>query len=145
MKVLGCHHTGITVSNRDRSVAWYCEMFGFTAGPKWETQGPGIEQIIGIPGVHIKGCHLQLGGYLLELIEYVSPKSKQVDLSTSNIGSGHFGFVVDNVDEAYEVLKAKGVRFKGVPATGRPGGPKACYFLDPDGIPLELVQPPKPS
>ncbi len=143
MKVLGCHHTGMTVRNLERSVAWYCDTFGFKARPSFDAQGPGIEQIIGIPGVHIKGCHLELGGYFLELIEYVTPPGKAMDLSTSNVGSGHFAFVVDDIDQVYQNLKAKGVRFKGAPVQGRPGGPTACYFVDPDGIPLELVQPPK--
>ena len=143
MKVLSCHHTGITVKNLERSVAWYCEMLGFKVLLSFESNGPGIAQVTGIPNVHIKGTHLQLGDYDVELIEYVSPQGKEVDLSTSYIGSGHIGLMVDDVQGLYEQLKAKGVRFKGAPIASRPGRLPVCYFLDPDGVPLELMQAPK--
>ena len=37
-------------------------------------------------------------------------------------------------------LKAKGVMFKSEPTRAAPDRPLACYFLDPDGITLELNQ-----
>ncbi len=56
--------------------------------------------------------------------------------------------MVEDLAAAYADLKAKGVRFKSAPVEithGRNRGAKAVYFLDPDDITLELVQPaPRP-
>ena len=62
----GFHHTGLTVTDIDRSIAWYCDTLGFTVHTTFEVQGPGIEQITALPGAHLKGAHLRLGDYFLD-------------------------------------------------------------------------------
>jgi lactoylglutathione lyase len=52
---------------------------------------------------------------------------------------------VTNLQAEYERLKALGVRFKSEPnaiTAGVNQGGWAVYFTDPDGITLELIQPP---
>ncbi len=49
-----------------------------------------------------------------------------------------------NPSDAYERMKALGVRFKSEPVritAGRNEGGWTVYFLDPDDITLEMVQP----
>jgi catechol 2,3-dioxygenase-like lactoylglutathione lyase family enzyme len=48
-----------------------------------------------------------------------------------------FGFFVDHIEEVYEALKAKGVRFVKPPAAEEFGA-KLAVFLDPDGYPISL-------
>ena len=49
-------------------------------------------------------------------------------------------FQVESVDEKYEELRAKGVKFD-VPPTDRPDwGARTAHFRDPDGNLLELFQ-----
>jgi len=52
--------------------------------------------------------------------------------------------VTNDIQSAYEELRSKGVQFKSPPVR-IPSGPSAggfdAYFLDPDGITLELSQP----
>lgn len=47
---------------------------------------------------------------------------------------------VDNVDQAYETLKAKGVEFI-KPPTDQPWGIRAAYFRDPEGNVWEILHP----
>ena len=47
---------------------------------------------------------------------------------------------VDDVDAAYEALKAKGVEFTR-PPTSQPWGIRAAYFKDPDGNIWEIAHP----
>lgn len=47
---------------------------------------------------------------------------------------------VDNVDKAYETLKAKGVEFT-MPPVSQPWGIRAVYFKDPEGNIWELKHP----
>ena len=55
-------------------------------------------------------------------------------------GACSIGFNVDNVDQTYEELKAKGIRFV-MPPTQREGeGIKLAVGLDPDGLPISFAQ-----
>jgi len=83
-------------------------------------------------------------GHHIELLEYRAPRGVRGDARTFNPGNAHIAFMVEDLDAAYADLKAKGVRFKSAPVGithGRNRGAKAVYFLDPDDITLELIQP----
>src|SRR5438105_12885495 len=55
-------------------------------------------------------------------------------------GTCSIGFNVEDVDRAYEDLKAKGVRFV-MPPTQREGeGIKLAVCIDPDGLPVSVAQ-----
>jgi catechol 2,3-dioxygenase-like lactoylglutathione lyase family enzyme len=69
-----------------------------------------------------------------------------MDLQPNNPGSSHLAFVVEDLSVVYEQLKAKGVNFRTPPVTIDAGvnkGGYGVYILDPDGITMELFQPPK--
>ncbi len=140
--ITGHNHTSFTVSDRERSVAFYTDVIGFTVDRVYELEGDAIEQIVAMPGAQLKMAHLTLDGFRLELIQYVEPKGQQLPLPTCNVGVAHITFNTDDVQATYEALKAKGVTFKGEPMRPAPERPLACYFVDPDGITLELNQTP---
>ena len=139
------NHSAFTVSDLDRSVAFYCDVLGFTLQTSLETQGQPIQQITGFPDAHLKIAHLLLGNFRLELIQYLAPRGQAIDLSTCNVGSAHIAFYADDVDQTYRDLQARGVKFKGAPVAAAPDRPKVAYFTDPDGITLELAQAPTNS
>lgn len=136
------NHSAFTVSNLDRSIAFYCAVIGFKVDTIFETQSPAIRQITGFPDAHLKIAHLLLGGFRLELVQYLAPRGRALDLSTCNVGTAHIAFYADDVDQTYRELEGKGVKFRGAPVAGVPGRPRVAYFLDPDGITLELSQSP---
>jgi catechol 2,3-dioxygenase-like lactoylglutathione lyase family enzyme len=143
--ITGHNHTSFTVSNLERSIAFYTQTLGFRLESRLEVQGPGIEQITGFAGAHLLIAFLSIGDFRLELIQYKAPPGVKLDTSTNNVGSAHIGLWVDDVEKTYEELKAKGVCFKGAPARSRPGRLLVVYFTDPDGITLEIMdsrQPP---
>ncbi len=53
-------------------------------------------------------------------------------------------FEVRDVDETFEALKKKGVKFEEKPAN-MPWGTRMASFLDPEGYRVELVGPLKPG
>jgi catechol 2,3-dioxygenase-like lactoylglutathione lyase family enzyme len=55
----------------------------------------------------------------------------------SRVGINHFGFVVDDLDEMRRRLGAAGIQ-PHHEADYEPG--RRLYFLDPDGIEVELVE-----
>jgi catechol 2,3-dioxygenase-like lactoylglutathione lyase family enzyme len=120
-------HTSFTVSDLDRSIAFYRDLFGLE-----------LRATIGEPD----------GGHVLELIEYVSPRGAPPrPIPTNDVGAAHVCFEVEDLHAEVERLHAAGAVFVGevVQVTEPPGaGGWAAYFRDPDGIPLELHQAPEP-
>jgi len=57
-------------------------------------------------------------------------------------GTASIGFYVDNLDQKYNELKAKGIEFVMLP-TDRESGIKLSVCLDPDGLPISIAQPKK--
>ena len=144
-------HTGLTVSDLDRSIAFYRDVLGLELVSSWESAQPYLRTVVGFPDAELRIALLRLpktaagrSGHHIELLEYRSPRGERGDARTCNPGNVHVSFVVDDLDAAYAELAAKGVRFKSAPVEidhGRNKGAKAVYLLDPDDITLELVQP----
>ena len=51
------------------------------------------------------------------------------------------GMEVQDMDEEVAKLNSKGVELSGGPF-GEPGGPKIAFLKGPDGVEIELIQPP---
>ncbi len=136
-------HTSFTVSSLDRSVVFYRDALGFAVERTFEAEGDRISRIVAMPGAHLKIALLALGNFRLELIQYISPPGKRLDLSSNNTGASHIAFFVEDIQAAYQELKAKGVQFRSLPTSADDTRPLVAYFSDPDGITLELQQRPR--
>ena len=90
----------------------------------------------------MKIVKLRLGGFILELIEYVNKKGEKLDTRPTNIGSYHIGFSCSDIEAVYEDMVGKGVRFKSAPYSWGEGRDAACYGVDPDGNRFELTTDP---
>jgi len=110
-------------------------------------KGERVEKIIGFPELEMRITNVILPDNTnVELIEYVSPKGKKIDLSTCNPGVAHVGFVVDDVEKTYQEWKARGVEFVYEPQWASAGALKGwgiSYFRGPDGITMEIMEAPK--
>ena len=153
MAVAEIFHTGITVSDLDRSIAFYRDVLGLEFVTQWESAQPYLRTIVGYPDAELRIALLRLpggaqagrSGHHIELLEYRAPRGVRGDANTFNPGNAHVAFMVTDLDATYAAMKAKGVRFKSEPVTiahGRNAGGKAVYLLDPDDVTLELIQPP---
>lgn len=150
MTIAGILHTGLTVSDLERSIAFYRDLLGLEVVSQWDSAQPYLRSIVGFPDAELRIALLRLPGaaapfgHHIELLEYRSPRGVRGDARTCNPGNVHVAFVVEDLDAAYAELCAKGVRFKSAPVDidhGRNKGGRAVYFLDPDDITLEFVQP----
>jgi catechol 2,3-dioxygenase-like lactoylglutathione lyase family enzyme len=146
-KLIAMHHTSLTVSDLERSVAFYTNL-GLDLILRQTPGGTYLQQITGFPDAHIKQAHLSLpgGGHRLELFEYVSPQGQPVRSRNCDPGNTHLAFVVDDLDAVYERLARQGVEFVSPPVTidaGANTGAKGLYLRDPDGFTIELFEPVK--
>ncbi len=150
--VLAVWHFSFTVSNIERSVAFYRDVLGMTLVHEQVQHNEYTAQLVGYPDAHLKVAQLKTPAstaspstHVLELVEYVHPRGDRVDPNTYHSGSSHMAFVVDDMAAEYARLKSLGVRFKNEPvriAAGVNLGGYGVYFWDPDQITLELIQPP---
>jgi catechol 2,3-dioxygenase-like lactoylglutathione lyase family enzyme len=137
-------HFGVTVSDIDRSVAFYRDVLGFELGMTAELEGDWVDTFVGYPGAKLKIAFVSGFGGELEFLQYGNPKSKPWKNEDWDIGSAHVGFTVDDIQKTYQDWKSKGVRFVSEPVQMMVDGKSAgwiCHCLDPDGIMMELTQP----
>jgi catechol 2,3-dioxygenase-like lactoylglutathione lyase family enzyme len=144
------HHTGYTVDDIERSLGFYRDLLGMEEVARQEKQGGYLAGIVGYPEAHVRMAHLRVGGegHLLELFEYVAPAGRPAPDAHAPVDSGtpHLCFAVDDLRGVYKRLIAAGVdTFVSPPVevdTGINKGALALYLRDPDGVPVELFQPP---
>jgi catechol 2,3-dioxygenase-like lactoylglutathione lyase family enzyme len=141
------HHTGLTVADLDRSVAFYHDLLGCEVLATQEKEGGYLAAIVGYPDAHVRMAHLRVPGseHVIELFQYLSPPGDRADVEPRNVGASHLCFIVDDLEALYDSLLGRGVRsFVSRPVevdTGINRGGLALYLRDPDGITVELFQP----
>ena len=115
------HHTGYTVSDLDRSVAFYRDLLGCEVIATQEKQGGYLAAIVGYPDAHVRMAHLRLpgGDHVIELFEYLAPRRGHADVEPRNVGASHLCLVTGDLAGDYERLR-RGRRLVRQPA--RRGG-----------------------
>jgi len=147
VRIIGADHTSYTISNLERSLAFYVGVLGCETLWQREITNEYFSEIVGLPGCVVKAAHLRIPGseHRIELFEYVQPAGSGADVRTNNVGSSHISLVVDDLNAAYQDLKEFGVQFRSPPVeitSGPNKGGWGIYLLDPDGITVELFQLP---
>src|SRR5437764_2496156 len=146
-RIIAADHTGITVSNLERSLAFWRDVLGFEFSHSAHQAGEMAEEITGVKGAELKLAVLKApGGHKIELLEYLAPKDrKRIDVRPCDVGSVHVALTVDDLDDILNTIAASGWRTAGQPQTLRSGpnaGKRVIYVRDPDGITIEFMQPP---
>lgn len=143
------HHVGITVSDLDRSVAFYHDVLGlqFVVPPTPWFEGDHLARGLGVlPPVALRVALFEVGegATWFEVLQYRTPPSTtRQALPQSDIGAAHVAFHVDDIATTFAELRSKGVPFNSEPNTvddGPLAGWRWVYFTDPDGHTMELVE-----
>lgn len=139
---------GFTVSDMDRSVAFYRDVLTFEAVSDVEVDGPEYDQLWGVFGVRARIVRMRLGNQQLELTEFLSPPDLRpipVPSYSNDLWFQHFAIVVRNMEEAWARLRKHHIRQisprpQTIPVSNAAvAGIKAIKFRDPDGHNLELL------
>jgi catechol 2,3-dioxygenase-like lactoylglutathione lyase family enzyme len=146
-KIIGTNHTSFTVSDMDRTLAFFCDVLGFDLLNRGRRDPDFISRVVAIPGADIEVAYIQGPGHRLELIQYHGPDGRrQVESRPCDAGFAHVAFDVDDIDAAIAASEAVGVHPLGPPQDldrGPNKGGRVVYTRDPDGITVEFIQPPK--
>ena len=145
-RVLAADHTGITVANLERSLAFWWDVLGFELSHRAHQTGELASEITGVPGAEISLAVLRAPGHKIELLEYLAPPDrKRSDLRPCDVGSMHVALAVDDLDAVLSAIAASGWEAAGEVQTLKTGpnaGKRVVYVRDPDGTIIEFMQPP---
>src|SRR5438105_4237216 len=144
--IIATDRTGITVSNLERSLAFWRDVLGFELSHRANHSGELASEVTGVPGAEISLAVLKGYGHKIELLEYLAPKDRiHVDLRPCDVGSVHVAFTVQNLDAVLSSIAASGWKPAGKAQTLKSGpntGKRVIYVRDPDGTIIEFMQPP---
>ncbi len=149
--IIGADHTGITVSNLERSLEFWRDVLGFELSHTAHQTGELAREITGVAGAELKLAVLKApGGHKIELLEYLAPpdRTKHADLRPCDVGSVHVALTVNDLDAVLQRIAASGWKTAGKPQTLQSGpnaGKRVVYVRDPDGTTIEFMQTPDQS
>jgi len=143
--VTGFFHGGITVSDMDRSLAFYQDGLGLEQAFDRILDGPYLKVVLGLDFEHIRAVYLHIpGGGFVELLEYVGIERLPAASRPCDHGAGHLCLYVDDVEAMHRRLVDLGFHARSetvVDITAGPNqGARSCYMADPDGYAVELFQ-----
>jgi catechol 2,3-dioxygenase-like lactoylglutathione lyase family enzyme len=138
---------GLTVSDVDRSVAFYQKALGFEKVADRLVVDPQYDALTGVFGARVRSVTLRLGNETIELDQFVAPGGQPIpiDSRSNDLWFQHLAIVVSDMDKAYRHLSGSPFQAissapQTIPATNKAAaGIQAFKFKDPDGHPLELL------
>ena len=144
------YHVGLTVSDLDRSIAFYRDILGLEFQGEIFMKGEETDKMFRRANCKARVAYLNGSKAIeappVELIQFVDGEihKEQSDLFTTSISE--VCFYTDDIDSVYRTLIENHVECLSEPqyfdfrADGF-GESRAFYFRDPDGIILEMMQP----
>lgn len=137
----------LTVSNLDRSVAFYEQAMDFKKVSEQTIVNRDFDYVAGVFGARVHSAVLQLGDEQIQLNQFLSASGKPIpiDSHSNDLWFQHFAVVVSDMDQAYARLQSASVAGissapQTIPASNQAAaGIKAYKFKDPDGHPLEIL------
>ena len=132
----GLRHVGVVTEDLDAFLARMQAVFGVADSDVFRVSSP-----------ETRFAFFALGGQMLEVIEPVSPRFRELLLKTSP-GTNHLCYNVDDLPAAIDAMAAAGVRLGHVTPDGMIEMPHArMAYFDPDdtaGLLIEFVEPRTP-
>jgi catechol 2,3-dioxygenase-like lactoylglutathione lyase family enzyme len=136
------------VADLDRSLEFFRDRLGLTVVYTREVGDAYFGQIVGLPGCRVRAALLRVPGsaHHVELFEYLTPPGRPCAPRPCDPGSAHLALLVDDLPELHRRLCAEGVDFVSGPVrveAGPNAGGYGAYLRDPNGVLIELFQPPR--
>jgi len=142
--IIGVHHFALTVSDMERSLPFYRDLFGLDVVSDREVEGGYVERITGVPAAHVRLVHLSGFGVRVELVAFLRPAGAARARALPDAGSAHLCFLSDDLEVDAARLREQDVPFLSDGIVTTTSGPNAgglgVYVSDPDGNAVEIVQ-----
>ncbi len=142
MTIEAIRHTGIVVSDMERSLHFYRDLLGLEVWADFRDNSDFVQNVTDVPGAHLWMIKLKAAdGVSIELLQYLShPQDVPEPVRACDVGCNHVAFQVSDLDALYAQLQAAGIRFHAPPTLSADGSAKVTYCRDPEGVIIELVE-----
>ena len=149
MRVSRLGHTGLTVADMERSLAFYAGILGFDVLQRRVIDQPWLAQLIGMDAAVVDAVDLAVPGtdQVLQLFRFSVPSTEPVSPSMSAPGSVHIAFIVHGMADLLGRLAEGGVAWLAPPVvitSGANAGGSLVCVRDPDGVVVEFYEAPGP-
>ena len=141
MAVTRVNHTGISVSDMERSLGFYRDVLGLELVMDMDVdRHAGLDRVVGMTDTVGRVVMLAAGDSLVELWSYAQPMGRPLpaDYMPADKGVTHVALEVDDVDAMHARVVAAGYRAKSEPLDL--GIHKTCYVHGPDDEIVELLE-----
>ena len=144
------YHVGLTVSDLDRSIAFYRDILGLEVQGEIFMAGEETDRLFRMKDTKARVAYLNGSKAMeappIELIQFVDNKVKKVKGNLFTTSISEVCFYTDDIERVYNSLIENHVECLSEPQyfdfwANELGESKAFYFRDPDGIVLEMMQP----
>jgi len=122
MKLKATHHVAIFTRNFALMEQFYTQILGFPVTKRWDD---------------VTIIFIDIGSTTIELIGRDTAPAPSSPAGAFN----HLALQVDDVDAAHQELMAKNITIRDAPYNFK--DIRVCFFFDPDGNLLELVEDPR--
>ncbi|MET3960999.1 glyoxylase I family protein [Marmoricola sp. OAE513] len=141
--IQGFSHIGIGVSDLERSVRFYSEVFGFAQLYQLDFENNEVAATMEQEGT-FKSAMLIRDDVRIELLQWVDvPTSGGGKSPMTRLGFTHLSFRVEEIDDLTEAVVAHGgaVHPQTLSYVGPEGSPQTglLYYTDPDGTRIEVM------
>lgn len=142
-------HIGITISDMERSIAFYRDVLGLKFLGELVMEGPETDELFNLKNAKLRVAYLNGSEHIMapaiELIQFVNNETVIDEMSLFKTSISEICFRTDDIDQVYKHLIDNGVKCLSAPqafdfTSDGFSKSKAIYFKDPDGIILELME-----
>lgn len=127
LQLKSVHHIAIICTDYQKSKRFYTEILGFQV----------VREVYREERNSYKLDLALNGRYVIELFSFPNPPARPSRPEAT--GLRHLAFEVDNVEDAIQELKSKGVECEAI-RVDQFTQKRFTFFADPDGLPLELYE-----
>jgi catechol 2,3-dioxygenase-like lactoylglutathione lyase family enzyme len=143
-QIRGVNHVSFTVSDLERTMAYFIEVLGFCALDISPRDPVLVQTVTAIPGSGMRVGYVAGHGQKVELVEYTGPDDRgRIASRPCDAGFAHLAIDVAGLEAIAAALEAHDVRAVGgigAVADGPNKGTKAMFLRDWDGVCIELIE-----
>jgi catechol 2,3-dioxygenase-like lactoylglutathione lyase family enzyme len=142
--IVGYDHTAISVTDVNRSIAFYTRLLGFKIGARSLNTGVEQDRLDGLTDCEVDVVALEPASEVtphVELLHYRRPPGRTLasEIRANDVASARQIHRVDDLDALVRRLDVEGVTFVSPGVVALKGGGKAAAIRDPDGHMIVLM------
>ena len=140
--ITGTHHIGLNVTEMDKCVDFYENVLDLKKTADFEMTGNFLDTVQGKSDMDYRIVKLESPeGFFIELLQDRGHETApQTENCLQDAGLRHFAYEVEDVNEAYAWVVAKGCEVISEPCTSEDGSMRLFFVRDPELNLVELMQ-----